>query len=163
MLDVCTMYIFINSVLKCWTINNIYVDHMFFSCPERGQGARHVPAHGPFAVHRVVFEMPASRGRTENPVGRPSQSPVRYRYTQGIFPYGLRLLLVHPPKGRVWVKLIYSILWAAILQCKHWLPYSPILFRQSVRCTQHSQNHRSGNHRSAERIAQIPGKTSSYT
>lgn len=62
--------------------NNIYLDHIFFSYPERGQGAHHVPALGPFAVHRVVFEMPASRGRTENPVGRPSQSPVGFRYTR---------------------------------------------------------------------------------
>jgi len=81
-LDLCTMYIFINSVLKCWAVNNIYVDEIFFSYPERGQGASHVPALGPFAVHRVVFEMPASHGRTENPVGRSSQSPVGYRYTR---------------------------------------------------------------------------------
>lgn len=43
------------------------------------------------------------------------------------------------------------------------IDYSPILFRQSIRCTQHSQKHRSGNHRSAERTTQTPEKTSSYT
>ncbi|XP_022178690.1 adenylate kinase 8-like isoform X3 [Myzus persicae] len=53
--------------------------------------------------------MPASRGRTENPVGSSSRSQVGYR--------------------------------------------------QSESCTQHSQKHRSGNHRSAERIAQTPEKS----
>lgn len=43
------------------------------------------------------------------------------------------------------------------------IDYSPILFRQSIRCTQHSQKHWSGNHRSAERTTQTPEKTSSYT
>jgi len=80
-------------------------------------------------------------------------------YTESeILSYGLRSLLQSPPpahtrvsRSRGYMQRRY-ILWSAIL-CKYWLPYSMILFRQSERFSQHSQKHRSGNHRSAERIA----------
>lgn len=54
-----------------------YFSIVFIS--ELGQGDGHLPAHGPVAFHRVVFETSASRGRTESHIALNSHDPVEYR------------------------------------------------------------------------------------
>lgn len=46
---------------------------------ELGQGDGHLPALGPVALHRVVFETSASRGRTESNIARSPRDPVENR------------------------------------------------------------------------------------
>jgi len=76
-------------------------------------------------------------------------------YTGEISPYRLHSSIPTGSWGRAYV-------YREPQSCVN-IDYSPILFRQSIRCTQHCQKHRSGNHRSAERTTQTPEKTSSYT
>lgn len=45
---------------------------------ELGQGDSYLPAFGPVAFHRVVFETSASRGRTESNIARSPRDPVEY-------------------------------------------------------------------------------------